>query len=76
MRLTKALKEIEPIASAHGLEFVGHTSKGHYRWRHSRSGRILVTVSTLTSFHALKNTERQIKRFIREMHDGQHANEN
>lgn len=72
MRLTKALKELTPIAAAYGLQFAGTTSKGHFKWLHPPTGRTYVSVSAITSFHSLKNTERQIRRFVREVTDGQH----
>jgi hypothetical protein len=72
-RLTKTLKEMTPLCSAYDLRFDGVTSKGHYRWLHVPSGRTLTTVRDMTSYHSLKNTERQIKRFVREVSEhGQH----
>lgn len=72
MRLTKSLKELGPLCSAYDLIFDGVTSKGHYRWKHGPTGRTVVTIRNMTSYHSLKNTERQIKRFVREVSDGQH----
>ena len=73
MRTSKSMKEITPIASAYDLRFDGFTSKGHLRWIHKPTGRSIVTVRNLTSYHSLKNTERSIKRFVREVTEhGQH----
>ena len=67
MRQTKMLKEIRPLCLAYDLHFDGVTRKGHYRWVHAPTGRTIITIRNLTSFRSLKNTERQIKRFLREV---------
>lgn len=64
MRTTKALREIAVIAQSYDLEFDGYTAKGHFRWRHKRTGRKLVTVSCLTNYKVLRNTERDFRHFV------------
>lgn len=70
----RTFRELSKLAELYDLEYVGHTAKGHHKWQHRPSGRFLVTVSKYTSFHTLKNVERNIKEIIRrsEAH-GQHA---
>ena len=74
-RTTKALRELMPLALEYDLELVGVTGKGHYRWRHTPTGRTLCTVSSHDSWHSMKNTERDFKRSIRkfEAEHGQHS---
>ena len=74
-RTTRGLRELMPLARTYCLEFVGVTGKGHYRWRHTPTGRTLCTVSSLDSWHSIKNTERDLKRSIKrfEAEHGQHS---
>lgn len=73
MQNRKVWRELRELAALYGLEYVGLTAKGHHRWRHTKTGRIVITVSTFTSYHALKNAERSIRSAIRSF-DGQHPN--
>ena len=66
MRKTKTLRAIEPIALAYQFEFAGVTGKGHYRWIHTPTGRSTTSVREDTSYHTLKNTERDFRRRHRE----------
>jgi hypothetical protein len=69
----RTFRELSELAELYNLEYVGHTKKGHLRWRHRPTGRIIVTVSKYTSYATLKNVERSIKQALRRDH-GQHAN--
>lgn len=72
MRQTKAMQAIKPIATANNLEFDGFTSKGHMRWKHRPTGRVYISVKDTTSYHTLKNTERDMKRAVKEFTNGQY----
>ena len=75
-RTTRALRELLPLAQSYQLEFLGTTGKGHYRWRHTPTGRTLCTVSDFSSWKSIKNTERDFKYSVRkfEAEHGQHGN--
>lgn len=68
-------RELSKLAELYDLEYLGLTRRGHHKWRHRPSGRQIVTVSNTTSWHSLKNTERDIKEIIRRT-DGQYAGTN
>jgi hypothetical protein len=73
----RTFRELSQLAELYNLEYVGRTAKGHLKWQHRPSGRIIVTVSKASSWHTLKNVERSIKEIIRRSeYNGQHANEN
>lgn len=72
MPRSKVFRTIKQLADKYNFEFVGHTTKGHYKWRHRRSDRTFISVSNFTSFHALRNTEQT----MRQVSNGQHRNEN
>jgi len=69
-RKSKVLRTLKEMAARYDFEFVGETTKSHYRWRHRPSGRILISVSDFTSFHAEKNAEHT----MRQVSNGQHSN--
>jgi hypothetical protein len=73
----RTFREISQLAGLYDLEYEGHTKKGHLRWRHRPSGRIVVTVSKYNSYHTLKNVERNIREIIRRSEsNGQHTRTN
>lgn len=72
MQQRKVLRVLRGLADEYGFQFIGRTSKGHYKWRHRTNGRLLVTISSASSFHSFKNTEQT----MRQVSNGQHANEN
>jgi hypothetical protein len=73
----RTFREISQLADLYNLEYIGRTAKGHLKWQHRPSGRIVVTVSKYNSYHTLKNVERSIKDIIRRSEtDGQHTGQN
>lgn len=68
---SRIIREIGAIASRYGLEYDGRTSRGHIRWKHIKTGRIVISVSQGKSYHTLGNVERSFRQALRR-HDGQH----
>jgi hypothetical protein len=60
----KSQREIGDLAAEFNLEPLGVTSKGHLKFRHKPTGRIIVTVSSVGG-RVLANQRRDIKHCIR-----------
>jgi hypothetical protein len=64
MHTLKVRRELERLADEFDLEFVGKTSKGHFRWRQRQTGKTVITVSSFQHHRAFDNTRRAIKRML------------
>lgn len=72
----RSLRELASIAKKYQLTFHGMTTKGHYRWLHGPTGRILTSISTTKgNVRALNNAERTFKTRLRELGYG-HRHQN
>ena len=60
----KMLRALKPIATSYDFEFDGLTARGHFRWLHRPTGRLVVSVRS-GSYHAIKNTERDFRKQAR-----------
>ena len=69
---TKSRRELERLADEFGLELVGTTARGHFRWFHPPTGKTVITVSNIQHHRAIDNTRRTIKRMIG-ITDGHHT---
>ena len=64
MRLKKGMRDVVAVARAYDLELEGLTARGHLRFRHKPTGRMIVTVASLTNRKVLRNTERDFRHFV------------
>ena len=68
----KSRREIADLAAEFNLEPLGLTAKGHMRFRHKPTGKMIVTVSG-TQGRVLENQRRDIKHCIRRFIGEQHG---
>jgi hypothetical protein len=69
---TKTRRELRRLAEEFNLEYLGYTQKGHYKWLHRPTGKMVVTISNLKHHRAIDNTRRTIKRTLG-IADGHHT---
>jgi hypothetical protein len=58
----KFKRELAEIAAEYGFDFDSVTGKGHYRWRHRRTGKFVHTISHLGEFHGYDLTRQEFRR--------------
>jgi len=62
-------REIEALVRGYGLVPADPpiTAKRHLRWMHPATGRIVFTICAVSDPRSLMNTERSVKKFLRDI---------
>jgi hypothetical protein len=65
LKKTKSVREVAGVLEPLGFVYDGRSSNVHQRWRHAKTGRVLITGFGMGDWRGLKNTVRSAKEFLR-----------